>query len=84
MELRDVREIRSCWRSVRLTDVRPFVDCLREGHATGDVCPDSVAVLRRKLAEVDACLAELAEVRRQLHDQVAQATADRWEDPCTR
>jgi DNA-binding transcriptional MerR regulator len=95
-ELRVVREIRSLLAiGFGLTDIRPFVDCLREGHATGDACPDSVAALRRKLAEVDACMAELAEVRQQLQaqvaqatsgrqDQGAQATAGRWEDPCTR
>ncbi|TDC85814.1 MerR family transcriptional regulator [Micromonospora sp. KC606] len=56
-ELRVVHEIRSLLAvGFDLDDIRPFVACLRAGHATGDACPDSVAVLRRKLAEVDTCL----------------------------
>lgn len=56
-ELRVVREIRSLLAvGFDLDDIRPFVACLRAGNSSGDVCPDSVAVLRRKLAEVDTCL----------------------------
>jgi DNA-binding transcriptional MerR regulator len=81
-ELRVVREIRSLLAvGFALDDIRPFVACLRAGHASGDVCPDSVAVLRRKLAEVDACLDELTAVRRQLHTQLTQAIQQR-ENPC--
>ena len=64
-----------------LDDIRPFVACLRAGNATGHVCPDSVAVLRRKLAETDACIERLAAIRRQLQTQLAHAIARR-EDPC--
>jgi DNA-binding transcriptional MerR regulator len=62
--LRLVREIQAL-RAVgfALEDTRPFVECLLAGNATGDSCPDSVAVYRRKLAEVDACLARLGAVR---------------------
>jgi DNA-binding transcriptional MerR regulator len=52
-----------------LQDIRPFVACLRAGNETGDVCPDSVAVLRRKLAEVDAYIDRLTIIRRQLRTQ---------------
>src|SRR4051794_41739905 len=53
-ELRVVHEIRALLAvGFGLDDIRPFVACLRAGNSSGDVCPDSVAVLRRKLAEGD-------------------------------
>ena len=77
-ELRVVREIRSLLAvGFGLDDIRPFVACLRAGNTSGDVCPDSVAVLRRKLAEVDACIDRFAAVRRQLHEQLTEAIAHR-------
>jgi DNA-binding transcriptional MerR regulator len=60
-----------------LDDIRPFVACLRAGNESGDVCPDSVQVLRRKLAETDACIDRLTAVRQQLQTQLAQAIAHR-------
>ena len=60
-----------------LDDIRPFVACLRAGNATGHVCPDSVAVLRRKLAEVETYLDQLAGVRDRLRGQLAQAIEER-------
>jgi DNA-binding transcriptional MerR regulator len=81
-ELRVVNEIRSLLAvGFDLDDIRPFVACLRAGNPTGDVCPDSVAVLRRKLTEVDALLARLSTVRAQLQAQLTNALADR-EDSC--
>jgi DNA-binding transcriptional MerR regulator len=77
-ELRIVREIRALLAvGFGLDDIRPFVDCLRAGHRTGDACPDSVAVLRRKLAEVDTVIAQLVSIRDRLHDQLDQAIAER-------
>lgn len=67
-----------------LDDTRPFVECLRAGHGTGDSCADSLAVYRRKLAEVDACLARLGAVRAELAGKLAEAL-DRQDfppDPC--
>ncbi len=67
-----------------LDDTRPFVECLRAGHGTGDSCADSLEVYRRKLAEVDACLARLGAVRAELAAKLAEAL-DRQEfrpDPC--
>ncbi|MDG4834615.1 MerR family transcriptional regulator [Solwaraspora sp. WMMD1047] len=79
-ELRVVREIRALLAvGFALDDIRPFVACLRAGNTSGDVCPDSVAVLRRKLAEVDACIGQLQAVRHQLHGQLANAIAQREE-----
>ena len=77
-ELRMVSEIRALLAvGFGLDDIKPFVECLRAGNAAGSVCPDSVAVLRRKLAEADAYVGRLTEVRDQLRDQLAQAIASR-------
>ncbi|MEV4627473.1 MerR family transcriptional regulator [Micromonospora sp. NPDC049523] len=79
-ELRVVREIRALLAvGFGLDDIRPFVACLRAGNTSGHVCPDSVAVLRRKLAEVDAYIDQLGEVRQQLHTQLMQAITQREE-----
>ena len=73
-ELRVVHEIRSLLAAgFGVDDIRPFVSCLRAGNAAGHVCPDSVVVLRRKLAEVDGYIDQLTAVRAQLSDQLAQA-----------
>lgn len=56
-----------------LDDIRPFVACLRAGNGSGDVCPDSVSTLRRKLAEVDSYLARLEHVRTHLSERLAAA-----------
>jgi DNA-binding transcriptional MerR regulator len=58
-----------------LDDTRPFVDCLRAGHETGDACADSIAVYQRRLAEVDACLARLDSVRVSLEAKLTEARA---------
>ena len=77
-ELRVVHEIRARLAAgFALDDIRPFVACLRAGNATGHVCPDSVAVLRRKLAEVETYLDQLAGVRDRLRGQLAQAIEER-------
>ncbi|WP_329111581.1 MerR family transcriptional regulator [Micromonospora sp. NBC_01699] len=83
-ELRVVREIRALLAvGFGLDDIRPFVACLRAGNTSGHVCPDSVAVLRRKLAEVDAYIGQLGEVRRQLQTQLTQAIGQR-EETCSK
>lgn len=83
-DLRLVTEIRTL-QTVGLTleDTRPFVDCLRAGHESGDACVDSIEVYRRKLAEVDACMARLAAVRAELHDKLTRALTGFTADPCT-
>ncbi|MEV6345003.1 MerR family transcriptional regulator [Actinoplanes sp. NPDC051851] len=82
-ELRVVHEIRTLLASgFGLDEIKPFVACLRAGNSAGFVCPDSVAVLRRKLAEVDDYLAQLTEVRARLHDQLAQALLSEGGSPC--
>ncbi len=83
-ELRVVHEIRALLAAgFALDDIRPFVACLRAGNSAGHVCPDSVAVLRRKLAEVDGYIDQLTTVRTQLRDQLAHAIAQR-ENRCLR
>jgi DNA-binding transcriptional MerR regulator len=83
-ELRVVHEIRALLAvGFALDDIRPFVACLRAGNAAGHVCPDSVAVLRRKIADVDAYLDQLTAVRDQLRGQLAQAIGLR-EEQCRR
>lgn len=83
--LRVVAEIQSL-RTVGLTldDTRPFVECLRAGHDTGDACGDSIEVYRRKLAEAQDCLTRLTAVRDELAGKLADALArrDGFVDPC--
>ena len=77
-ELRVVHEIRALLAAgFGLDDIRPFVACLRAGNESGHVCPDSVVVLRRKLAEVDGYIDQLAAVRAQLQGQLAHAIEQR-------
>jgi DNA-binding transcriptional MerR regulator len=77
-ELRVVREIRTLLGiGFGIDDIKPFVACLRAGHPSGDVCPDSVAVLRRKIAEVDAGIDRMREVRDRLRDQLSIAIESR-------
>ena len=62
-----VREIRSLQAiGFSLEDVRPFVECLLAGHESGDDCPASVDVYRRKLAYLERHIAELQVVRDRL------------------
>jgi DNA-binding transcriptional MerR regulator len=77
-ELQVVLEIRALLAAgFGLDDIRPFVACLRAGNSAGHVCPDSVAVLRRKLAEVDAYLDQLTDVRERLRGQLTEALRHR-------
>ncbi|GGO61534.1 MerR family transcriptional regulator [Nonomuraea cavernae] len=70
-DVRLVDEIRALLSvGFTLEDTRPFVDCLRAGNTTGGSCRESVAVYRRKLAQIDdeirVLLARRAEVAAQL------------------
>ncbi|WP_225099586.1 MerR family transcriptional regulator [Streptomyces sp. CoH27] len=56
-----------------LEETRPFVDCLRAGHPEGDSCPASLAVYRRKLAELDALIGQLQAARETVAGQLARA-----------
>ncbi|MFD7624552.1 MerR family transcriptional regulator [Streptomyces sp. NPDC059851] len=73
-DLRLLRQIRTLQDfGFDLEETRPFVECLRAGHPAGDSCPASLAVYRRKLAELDALIGRLAEVREQVGRQLAEA-----------
>ncbi|WP_329221144.1 MerR family transcriptional regulator [Streptomyces sp. NBC_01485] len=62
-----------------LEETRPFVECLRAGHPEGDSCPASLAVYRRKLAELDALIGELRAVRETVAGQLVRAELARDE-----
>ncbi|MGR4882211.1 MerR family transcriptional regulator [Streptomyces sp. LARHCF249] len=73
-DLRLLRQIRMLQDfGFELEETRPFVDCLRAGHPSGDSCPASLAVYRRKLAELDGLIGQLADVREQVARQLAVA-----------
>jgi DNA-binding transcriptional MerR regulator len=80
-DLRLVAEIRSlAGIGFALEDTRPFVQCLRAGHTTGDACEESVEVYRRKLAELDDCITRLQSVRDQVCAQLDRA--EQRSSPC--
>lgn len=73
-DVRLVSEIRSLLAAgFTLDDARPFVDCLRAGHADGASCPESVAVYQRKLAEIDTEIRALVRLRADVAGQLARA-----------
>ncbi|MFF1559587.1 MerR family transcriptional regulator [Streptomyces sp. NPDC058279] len=75
-DLRLLRQIRVLQDfGFELEETRPFVDCLRAGHPAGDSCPASLAVYRRKLAELDELIGRLADVREQVARQLTDAEA---------
>ncbi|MFE3204191.1 MerR family transcriptional regulator [Embleya sp. NPDC059237] len=72
-DARQVREIRALLDiGFDLEETRPFVECLRAGHDAGDECPASLAVYRRKLAELDACIDRMQAIRAHLAGQLEQ------------
>jgi len=81
-ELRQVREIQAL-RAVgfSLDDTRPFVECLRAGHETGDACAESIEVYERKLTEVEDMLTRLLAVRDDLRAKLTRAL-DTEPGPC--
>jgi DNA-binding transcriptional MerR regulator len=79
--LRLVREIRSLQEiGFSLEDVRPFVECLLAGHESGDECPASLDVYRRKLAYLERHIRELQGA----HDRLAERLADLGDAPAPR
>jgi DNA-binding transcriptional MerR regulator len=81
-ELRLVQEILALQRiGFTLAEARPFVECLRAGHDSGDACPASLEVYQRKLADLDALIAKLDAARTQVRTQLAAARARRTAEP---
>ncbi len=73
-DLAAVREIRTLVElGFSLEETRPFLECLRAGNTSGGSCPDSLAVYRRKLDEVDAYLATLTRIRAALTESLDAA-----------
>ncbi|MBD0710681.1 MULTISPECIES: MerR family transcriptional regulator [unclassified Streptomyces] len=76
-DLRLLQEIRTLQAfGFDLEETRPFVDCLRAGHPAGDSCPASIAVYRRKLAELDGLIDRLRDVRAEVGAQLLRAEAE--------
>jgi DNA-binding transcriptional MerR regulator len=74
VDLRLVREIRSLLDiGFNLEETRPFVDCLRSGRGSGAECPASLDALRRKLGDLDTCIARLLAVRARVSRELAEA-----------
>lgn len=83
-DLRLVREIRSLLEiGFNLEETRPFVECLRSGHESGAECPASIAVLGRKLSDLDTCIARLLMVRGRVSRELAQAHGREEEEELT-
>jgi DNA-binding transcriptional MerR regulator len=81
-DLRLVEQIRTLQDvGFGLEETRPFVECLRAGHPTGDSCPASLEVYRGKLAELDTLIDELRAVRHQVGAQLARAELDLPDPP---
>ncbi|MER5478620.1 MerR family transcriptional regulator [Streptomyces sp. NPDC002734] len=73
-DLAQVRQIRMLQDfGFGLEETRPFVECLRAGHAEGDSCPASQLVYRRKLDELDAMIEQLRVVREKVSRQLVRA-----------
>ncbi|MFC9792447.1 MerR family transcriptional regulator [Streptomyces sp. NPDC057695] len=76
-DLRLLRQIRTLQDfGFELEETRPFVDCLRAGHPAGDSCPASIAVYRRKVAELDDLIDQLRAVRAEVGAQLLRAEAE--------
>ncbi|MBH0776955.1 MerR family transcriptional regulator [Nocardia bovistercoris] len=58
--LHQIKTLQDC--GFDLEDIRPFVDCLRAGYPSGDSCPASSEVYRRKLVEIEDRMARLRDV----------------------
>ena len=85
-DLRILQQIRTLQDfGFELEETRPFAECLRAGHPSGDVCPASLAVYRRKLAELEECIAQLQAVRDEVRGRLAEAeTAARCQNHALR
>lgn len=77
-----VREVKALL-SLGLTaeQAYPFVECLRAGNDRADVCPGSLQAYRNRIAEVDARIAELTELRGRLAGLLADAES--WQETRT-
>lgn len=69
-----------------LEETRPFVDCLRDGHDSGDSCTPSLHAYREKMREIEACIERLqdahARLSGQLHDALSRHPSAAAEPAC--
>ncbi|WP_344314277.1 MerR family transcriptional regulator [Fodinicola feengrottensis] len=73
-DLRAVRQIRTLVENgFALEETRPFVDCLRAGYASADVCAASQEAYVRKLADLDDGIDRLQRTRADLAARLAAA-----------
>ncbi|GHE38857.1 MerR family transcriptional regulator [Streptosporangium violaceochromogenes] len=73
-DLRLVTEVKALLTvGFTVEDARPFVACLRAGHESGGLCPESIAVYRRKLAEIDDEIRTLLLRRTEVAGQLSAA-----------
>jgi len=79
-DVRIVREVRALL-SLGMTaeQTHPFVECLRAGNDRADVCPASLSAYRERIADIDARIAELSDLRAQLAELLDQAESYRTE-----
>ena len=71
--VRQIKDLTFLGLSVKGT--RPFVDCLRQGHAVGDQCAESLAAYRREIQRLDALIVRLISSRDQLTHQLHVAAS---------
>ncbi|WP_280235134.1 MerR family transcriptional regulator [Nocardia cyriacigeorgica] len=72
--VRQIQTLQDC--GFGLEEIRPFVECLQAGNPSGDSCPASAEVYRRKLAEVDDLIGQLQGVRSWILDRLARPDPD--------
>lgn len=66
-DVRLVTEIRALMAlGMAPQETRPFLECLRTGHTTGDDCPESLAAYQNKIDRLDDLIAHLTKDRREL------------------
>jgi DNA-binding transcriptional MerR regulator len=45
------------------SQTRPFLECLRAGYESAEVCPESLAAYRTQLDRLDTLIVELTDIR---------------------
>ncbi len=55
------------------TQARPFLECLRAGHAAGDDCPESLAAYQARVDQLDALIGQLTRAREQVASRLSAA-----------
>ncbi|MGW4636852.1 MerR family transcriptional regulator [Nocardia sp. NPDC004415] len=77
--LRQIQTLQEC--GFDLEEIRPFVECLQAGSPSGDACPTSAEVYRRKVAELDDLIGQLQGVRSWILGQLQPGLDDQPRPP---